>query len=198
MLTTIGSFISPNESALVVGLIQLIGTFVVPVLTDRTGRKVSESQYVVSLLPIYFNFFLFQILYSFSTLGAAVGFSVLGSYMMLKEQKYPVESFNWIPLSCFCYIVFLQSLGVSTLSYTVSAEIMPEHLKEAGISTANIVLSISAFLVLKFMPTLSDALGFHITMYLFGAISIPCGLFIIFYVPETRGKSYQEIMKMLS
>lgn len=38
-----GSIISPNESALVVGVIQLIGTFVVPVLIERSGRKVSES-----------------------------------------------------------------------------------------------------------------------------------------------------------
>lgn len=38
-----GSVISPNESALVVGVIQLIGTFVVPVLIERSGRKVSES-----------------------------------------------------------------------------------------------------------------------------------------------------------
>lgn len=74
---------------------------------------------------------------------------------------------------------------------------MPENLREVGVSVTNAVLSASSFLVLKFMPTLSKALGFYFTMYLFGVISIPCGLFIIFYVPETKGKSYQEIMKML-
>lgn len=94
--------------------------------------------------------------------------------------------------------MFLQSLGVSTLSYTVIVETMPENLKEVGVSVTNAVLSASSFLVLKFMPTLSAALGFYASMYLFGVISIPCGLFIIFYVPETKGKSYQEIMKSLS
>lgn len=37
-----GSVVSPNESALVVGVIQLIGTFIVPVITDKMGRKVSK------------------------------------------------------------------------------------------------------------------------------------------------------------
>lgn len=137
-------------------------------------------------------------MYCISTLGAAVGFAVLGIYMMLKDQHYAVESLNWIPITSFSYIVFVQSLGVSTLSYTVIVETMPENLREAGVSVTNAVLSASSFLVLKFMPTLSKALGFYFTMYLFGIISIPCGLFIIFYVPETKGKSYQEIMKLLS
>lgn len=156
---------------------KFLGTFVVPICIDRYGRKV---------------------LYCISTLGAAVGFAVLGIYMMLRDQHYDVESFNWIPITSFSYIVFVQSLGVSTLSYTVIVETMPENLREAGVSVTNAVLSASSFLVLKFMPTLSHALGFYFTMYLFGAISIPCGLFIVFYVPETKGKSYQEIMKLLS
>lgn len=98
----------------------------------------------------------------------------------------------------FQQVVFVQSLGVSTLSYTVIVETMPENLKEVGVALTNAVLSTSSFIVLKFMPTLSAALGFYSSMFLFGVVSIPCGLFIIFYVPETKGKSYQEIMKSLS
>lgn len=139
-----------------------------------------------------------QVLYSVSLFGAAVLFGILATYMLLKDRHYAVESFNWVPLTCFCAVVFVQSLGVSTLSYTVTIEVMPEPLKELGVSISNAVLSASAFLVLKLIPTLNAALGFYFTMYLFGVISIPCGVFIIFYVPETKGKSYEEIMKLLS
>lgn len=138
-----------------------------------------------------------QLLYVLSTIGASFGFGVLGLYMMLKSWSYEIECFNWVPITTFSLIVFLQSLGVSTLSLTVTAEVMPENVKEFGISLSNIVLAVCGFLVLKFMPSLSDALGFHFTMYLFGVIGIPCGLFIIFYVPETKGKTYEQIMDSL-
>lgn len=36
-----GSLISSNESALVVGIIQFIGSIFVPFLVERTGRKVN-------------------------------------------------------------------------------------------------------------------------------------------------------------
>lgn len=38
-----GSIMGPNESALVVGTIQLIGTFVVPIFIERSGRKVNSQ-----------------------------------------------------------------------------------------------------------------------------------------------------------
>lgn len=197
-----GSMISPNESALVVGVIQLIGTFVVPVLIERSGRKVTVSkigfeQFKFWQILIYFSLFGKQILYIVSTIGASFGFGILGLYMMLKSWNYDVDCINWVPITTFSFIVFVQSLGVSTLSLTVTAEVMPENVKEFGISLSNVVLAICGFLVLKFMPTLSDALGFHFTMYLFGAIGIPCGLFIIFYIPETKNKSYEQIMELL-
>lgn len=127
-----------------------------------------------------------------------MGFILLGTYMKLKDLDYAVESFNWIPITVFSLIVLVQSLGVSILSYIVIVEIMPENLKEVGVSITNAVVAMSSFLILKLMPTISVELGFYTSMYMFGAICIPCGLFIIFYVPETKGKSYQEIMKSLS
>lgn len=130
-------------------------------------------------------------------MGASIGFGVLGLYMMLKSWSYEVDCINWLPITTFSFIVFVQSLGVSTLSLTVTAEVMPESVKEFGITLSNIVLAVCGFLVLKFMPAISDSLGFHFTMFLFGVIGIPCGLFIIFYIPETKGRSYEEIMDLL-
>lgn len=97
----------------------------------------------------------------------------------------------------YSYIFIQNYLFLYQFLNLVTAEVMPESAKELGITVSNIVLAISGCLVLKFMPTLSEALGFHFTMYLFGVIGIPCGLFIVLFVPETKGKSYEEIMSLL-
>lgn len=59
-----------------------------------------------------------QLLYAVSTFGASIGFGVLGLYMMIKSWHYDVDCFNWVPVTSFSFIVFVQSLGVSTLSLT--------------------------------------------------------------------------------
>lgn len=56
-----GSVISPNESALVVGVIQLIGTFIVPIAIDRFGRKVSESTMCCIFFFLIFMDFFYQL-----------------------------------------------------------------------------------------------------------------------------------------
>lgn len=35
-----GSHLDPNLSAIIIGVIQLLGTFMPPILVDRAGRKV--------------------------------------------------------------------------------------------------------------------------------------------------------------
>lgn len=58
-----GSIISANESALIVGVIQLIGTFVVPVLIERSGRKVGKSTICVEKFGILQKNFITFIFY---------------------------------------------------------------------------------------------------------------------------------------
>lgn len=141
--------------------------------------------------------FCFQALYIISTSGSIVGYAVLGIYMMLKTLNYPMVGFTWIPIVSFSFIVLVQSLAISTLLFAVNAEIMPESLREFGVSFCNTIAGLTAFIVLKFMPLLAEIIDFYGTMFFFGAVCVPCLLFIIFYMPETKGKSYEEIMELL-
>lgn len=40
-----GSKLPPSESAVIVGIIQLIGTYMATLFVDRVGRKVSETKH---------------------------------------------------------------------------------------------------------------------------------------------------------
>ncbi|XP_031622888.1 facilitated trehalose transporter Tret1-like isoform X2 [Contarinia nasturtii] len=172
-----GSNMSPNVSAIVTGAIEFAGILVAVYLIDRAGRK---------------------FLYKISTFGMASGLIIFGIYVHLKSLNYNVETFNWIPLTCFSFILFIMPWAVSSLPFGVVPEIMPEQLKDFGWSFCMTLLWIWAFIMVKFFPFLNETLGMHGTLYAFATVCLSGALFVITYLPETKGKSYEEIMELLN
>lgn len=136
-------------------------------------------------------------MFAVSTVGSAFGFLVLGTYVLLKSKHFDVDAFNWIPLTSFSFVLFIASLGVLNLPFVVISEVMPEKVKDFGVSFCMTVLWTLCFIMVKFFPILNELLGFHGSMFMFAMICLLCEAFIIFYVPETKGKSYEQIMDSL-
>lgn len=93
--------------------------------------------------------------------------------------------------------IFAQALGISSLTMTVASEILPENFREFGVSFCTTVLGACAFIALKYSPVLCTVIGLHGTLFLFGGFCLLCAFFIIFYLPETKGKTYAEIMESM-
>lgn len=121
----------------------------------------------------------------------------MGVYMMLKSWQYNVEPFNWIPIFSFALIIFIASLAILNLPFLVISELMPEKVKNFGVSFCMALLWCLSFVVVKYLPILTETLGFHISMFFFAVICLLGTVFIILFVPETKGQSYERIMKML-
>lgn len=120
-----------------------------------------------------------------------------GVYMMLKSWNYDVQPYNWIPLASFSFCIFISSCAMLTLPFVIISEIMPEKLKDFGVSFSMSLLWILAFIMLKYLPFLIDLLSFHGSMFLFASVCIAGALFIGRFCPETKGKNHLEIMKSL-
>lgn len=97
-----GSNLSPNVSSIIVGVILIIGSMMPTLLVDRLGRK---------------------LMMSLSALGTSIGLSFYGAYTLLKAQGFDVESFNWIPLVAFSFVMFVSNCGIMTLPFMIISEI---------------------------------------------------------------------------
>lgn len=117
--------------------------------------------------------------------------------MMLSFHKFDVEAYNWIPIVAYGSALFLLALAITSLTFTVIAEIMPEKLKDFGLAYTGVVTSLTAFTVVKCLPMLSDAIGFHGCMFLFAMVCLLGVTFIITILPETKGKRYEEMTCLL-
>lgn len=171
-----GSSLSPTVSAIIVGFIQIIGSYISTMLVELAGRK---------------------ILLATSAIGTGFGLSSLGLFSYLSENGYQLDGFKWIPIASFSLAVCVGSIGVLTLPFLVVSEIMPPKIRNIGCMICMEVLWVFAFFVLKFLPLMTLSLGMHGTMFVFASCCLAGAMFVIFVVPETKGKSIETIMRIM-
>lgn len=104
-----GSSISPDYSAIIVGAIQLLGTYIVTFLVDRLGRK---------------------ILLILSAVGSSLCLAVLGAYSYANSIGIDVKPYSWVSIASFSGMMCLTSLGLIPLMFVVISEVMPEKVEE--------------------------------------------------------------------
>ncbi|XP_055545654.1 facilitated trehalose transporter Tret1-2 homolog isoform X1 [Wyeomyia smithii] len=172
-----GSSLTANMSAIVIGTIQMFGSYFSTVLVERAGRK---------LLLIV------------SGAGIAIGLAIFAAFSYIKSIGHDVTAYNWLPLVCFSTVIFVASLGVLTLPFVVLAEIMPQKIKGLSVTVCMTMLWIFAFAAIKYFSFLFEVLGMHGTLFLFSSCSLAGTLFVAFFVPETKGKSLESIAKIMS
>lgn len=111
--------------------------------------------------------------------------------MIIVRSSNSENLLNLIPAITLLMAIFFGALGIRSLTYTICTEILDEKMKDVG------VIFCSAFFWMF-------SYAFHATFYsagdaamvLISAILCLIGAIIVhFILPETKGKSRQEIMK---
>lgn len=171
-----GSAMSPNAAAIVIGAIQLAGTWLAIVLVDRSGRRV--------LLAI-------------STLGTGLSLMVLATYMLLKQWHWPLDGLGWVPVGSFSAVLFLGSCGIIPMPFVIMAEVMPPKIRSYGSSMGMATLWAFAFALMKGYAWMVAALGMAGAFFVFAGCSFVGTAFVAVYLPETRGKSFEEIRRVM-
>jgi sugar porter (SP) family MFS transporter len=150
----------------IVGFTNMIFTIVAIVLADRVGRR--------PLLLV-------------ATGG--MGFSLVLLGAAFKYQFLPPSALLLIIL---LYIAFFAS-AMGPLVWVVMAEIFPIRMRGAAMGLATLVLWFADFVVTLTFPVISDNLSSSTAFWLYAAMCALDLIFMIFYLPETKGKSLEEI-----
>ncbi len=94
------------------------------------------------------------------------------------------------------YIAFFAASLGPTL-WVVIAEIFPNRLRSLGMSVGIVSLWVACTIVTIAFPVMLERLSGGITFLIFAIICLACLLYVYKYVPETKGKSLEEIEKEL-
>ena len=95
-------------------------------------------------------------------------------------------------ISLFVYLAFFAP-GVGPLAWTINAEIYPTWARSTGIALATSTNWLFNMIVSMTFLTLVDKLGQPLTFGLYAVLSTISLLFVILFLPETKGKTLEDM-----
>lgn len=96
-------------------------------------------------------------------------------------------------------MLFIASFAISLgpVMWAMLSEVFPMHLRGTGISVAGFFNSLVSFTVVQLFPWELENLGPATTFFIFGMLAAASFLFTLLYVPETKGRSLEELEREL-
>lgn len=170
-----GSSLSPNTSAIVVGLVQLLVVLFSNVVTDVVGRKTL----IVS-----------------SGVAMSISHAVMAVYCFLKSVPSHDEltsTLSWIPLVCLVTFVGFFSLGFAPALYIFMIELIPREIKDCVSGLVVISNSLGSFAVVNSYYSMKDGIGEGGMFLLFACACFSAAVYCHVVLPETKGKTLEEI-----
>lgn len=106
--------------------------------------------------------------------------------------KWNVDLFRILTVLSVC------CTGFGPLPWVVMAEVFPTQVKALGSAITTAFCWFVSFLLTKFFIDVVDFVGMYIPFLFFSASCAVSLLLTIFFLPETRGKTLQEIQDLLN
>jgi len=169
--------IDASLSAIIVALVRFLSTLLSAALLDKVGRR--------PLLAI-------------SAVGSSLGMLLIGVFFFLKEHHPDTAAtMGWLPLTSLLLYVFFNELGYGPIPWLLSGELIPLAVRTLGNGVAVTAYSLFAFVISLTFPLLTNLLSQYTTFWLYAAFSL-LGLLLAWKLPETKGKSLEEIEEYFS
>ena len=123
------------------------------------------------------------------------GLTGMGSMLVLLGLAFHFGAASWgvgVVLILLVYIA-CYSLSISPLFWLMTAELYPNRLRGIGASTATVANWSANLLITVTFLSAVDALGKDVVFWIYAAFAAVGIVFVRAFVPETKGRSLEEI-----
>lgn len=152
-----------------IGLVNVLMTIVGMWLIERAGRK--------RLLIIGFSIMALCLVVLGIVLGPAAS----------------AETSSYIAIACLAVYIAAFAVSVGVVVFVLPSEVYPLAIRGAAMSTTLVANWGMNFIVALTFLSLLQLLGSDITFWLYAAVCVLGVLYAVFLVPETKGKSLEEL-----
>jgi len=200
--------IPSDVASVIVGIVLLLSCFVAIFCITRLGRRVILITSMLGMSVCYFIlggcFYVIESAAASKDTVEATGAGVIMNMttfaanttgdMKSSGVEDPLASFpGWVPVLSILLLLFLGNGGYGTLIWVVTAEMLPPNVRSVANSVIICFSFIMGFIVSKTFVDLIIAIGASGTFWLYATNCLVGTVFTIFLVPETKGKTVQEI-----
>jgi MFS family permease len=153
----------------ILGGVNMAFTFVAIFTVDRVGRR------VLMLL---------------GELGLAVLFAMLGAAYFFHTKGTPVLALVFAAMACYC-------CTLAPVTWVILSEIFPNRIRGAAMSVSVFALWVANFLLTQSFPIFHAKIGSAFTFWIYSVICTLGFFFILLRLPETKGKTLEQIEQEL-
>ncbi|XP_071743542.1 facilitated trehalose transporter Tret1 [Lepeophtheirus salmonis] len=168
------SSLDPKDCALIIGVTYFLSSILGLILKKHVGRRV--------LLLI-------------SEFGMAASQLSLGTYFYytLNDKNQPLApEIRWIPLPLIIIFTVAFNIGIGSLTWVITTEILPVQSSKWTHAIANMTSNLWWFVVTKTFKDIYYNCGPYVPFYLYGIVCIFGFVFIYIFLPETQGKTQED------
>lgn len=174
------SNIDEYAGSIVIGLVRLLASILGAFLAGHFGRRPLACTSAIGM-----------------SLSAILLYSTIkyNNYFKLFLSSSLLSS---LPIYCIGFHVAFSMIGFLTLPWVLSSELYSLRFRGSlgGLTTG--IAQIMTFTAIKTYPLLSSNIGLDNTMLIFGISSIIGAIFSVTLLPETKGRSLEEIERRFS
>ena len=156
-------------SQVLVGIVNVVTTIIAVFIIDKVGRK--------------------KLVY-YGVSGMVLSLLLIGFYFHFSENMGLPNSFL---LFFFLFYVFCCAISISAVIFVLLSEMYPTRIRGMAMSIAGFALWIGTYLVGQLTPWMLQNLTPTGTFLLFALMCAPYMLIVWKLIPETTGKSLEEI-----
>ncbi|WP_317133613.1 sugar porter family MFS transporter [Flavobacterium sp. GSA192] len=149
----------------ITGTVNLVFTLVAMFTVDKWGRK--------KLMVL-------------GASGLAITYLLLGSAFYFELKGVAV-------LSLVVVAIAIYAMSLAPITWVILSEIFPNRVRGAAMALATFALWIACFILTYTFPLLNESLGAAGTFWVYAGICVLGFLFILVKLPETKGKTLEEI-----
>ncbi|XP_045540517.1 facilitated trehalose transporter Tret1 isoform X2 [Papilio machaon] len=165
-----GLILSPNQQAMMLGVVQLTGSLLASSVVEKVGRKV---------------------LMAGTCLISGLSMFGLASWFLARDYSYFAPA--WIPVFTLCLCILCDASGLQPISVVITGEIFSFKYRGSVLATTMAIASLADFLQLLYFKPMASSIGVHYAFYFFSFMCISSALYTIIVVPETKGRDLEAI-----
>lgn len=152
----------------VIGIVNMVFTVIALWLMDHAGRK-----------PLLF----------WGNLGCCIALASIGGLFATGRN----EGVLVVALICLFMACFAFSIG--PIKWVVMSEIFPTRIRGRAVAIATVAVWLADAIYNVIYPWAEKRLGVAVCFFVFAAVLVPQFFFVLYVMPETKGRTLEEIEK---